>query len=164
MGSISGTVGADGGVRIPPLDAPTPQFKANAAWAITSVPDPNGNNYLDTWTTTGGYVYVPFEYGWRAFSFQLVVVVSGNGTVTVQAINAPTGAQNIPGGGGPSGAAWETIISASGAVFPNPLTVNGSAGPRLLYVNSGPWTAFRFTTGGAFPGSVVSYMLFGAAS
>lgn len=157
MGSISGTVGADGGIRIPPLNAPNPQLRPNAAWAITSVPDPNGNNYLDTWTTTGGYVYVPFEYGWRAFSFQLVPGSGGAGSVTIQATNAPTAAQNIAG-------AWETVAAASGAPFPNPLTLNGSSGPRLLYVNSGPWAAFRFTTGGSYAGSAGSYILFGAAS
>jgi hypothetical protein len=157
MGSISGSVGADGGVIFPP-----PSFingiKGGSSWVVTSIYDPTYPNSWTTGSNGGGYIYTPFEYGWRAFVFQLL---PGSGssaaTVTISATNDYATAANQ------GGTAWETVMSASGAVFPNPLVLNGTP-TRLLYINSGPWTAFRATASGSFPGGVGAYMLFGAAS
>jgi hypothetical protein len=155
MGSIAGAVGADGGIRIPPLNAPVPTLRSNINWVITSIYNPN---YQAGWTNTSGLLYVPFEYGWRAFTFQLVPGTATSASVTLAGTaDAATAVSLSPQG------AWETLPSASGAVFPNPIL--NATPPRLLYVNSGPWAAFRVTTGAGYPGAATgSYLLFGAAS
>lgn len=156
MGSITGVVGQYGGIRIPPVNAPFPTLRPSQNWVITSLYDPT---YQANWSVSGGYVYVPFEYGWRAFTFQLIPGTGSGNSVNVSGTNDPATAQNLVSLGG----TWDTIPSAGGAPFANPILMNGST-PRLLYVNSGPWAAFRLQTGGAFPGSSGAYVLFGAAS
>ena len=155
MGSITGAVGADGGVRIPPLNAPTPSFRGSTTWVVTSIYDPN---YQNSWTNQFGYLYVPFEYGWRAFTFQLN---PGTGTtgpgVAVAGTNDLATAQNLGGN------QWEQLPTASGAVFSNVMPLNGVTS-RLCYINSGPWTAFKLSTGSGFPGNTGAFVYFGAAS
>lgn len=157
MSSITGSVGANGGIRIPPLDAPTPTIRGNMTWIITSLWDAS---YKSAWTTTGGYLYVPFEYGWRAFTFQLLPGTGVSANVTIAATNDPPTAQGV-NGVQPSGPDWETVSSAMPG-FPNPIPLNGPI--RVLYVNSGPWTAFRISTAGGFPGGSGATLLFGAAN
>jgi hypothetical protein len=97
-------------------------------------------------------VYVPFEYGWTAYSFQLIVVgapVAANCTLQAQ--------PSVSG-------QWSALPVQNG--FSNTLNPGGATGAnsrRLSYVKGGGLLRFRFNCGAAFPAET-AYALFAAAA
>ena len=130
MGSIVGSVGAKFGARVPATGA----LVATTNYILTSL-------YLPVYPTIAGtqFIYVAFEYGWRAFNFQGV----GGGAEINATMDGPT-AQGQASMWVPVG-----VGTGNGA---NPVVAGG-----YLFTNTGPWAAFQIVPSGAG-----GYILFGA--
>lgn len=145
MGSIVGTVGDKVGLRLP--------IAAVSNLVITSLagPYPAAN-------ATNLYTYAAFEFGWRAFAFQLVPGTSGTLSAAVNVTLDQATAQGVVGAN-----LWEQVpptgLGGAGG-FINPMTQ--AAGTRLLFVASGPWAAFQVVVTGAPTGGAA--ILFSAGS
>lgn len=153
MGSVTGSLADNYGVRVPPINAPRTTLGPNQTWILTSLYDPSftGSN----WTTSGGTVYTPFEYGWRVYSFQLVRPTGGgSGNLTVNATTDQATAAGV-------GSAWEPVPFTNGGTPPSALTLVAF---RLAFADTGQWVAFRFTTPGGYGNTTNSYLLMGASA
>lgn len=161
MGSIVGTVGAKAGLRFPQGTATLPVGTSSVIFTQILMP----SYALQTATQT--YLYVPAEYGWRAFTFQLVPATGFAGTISA-AVNVTLDqgtASGLAATANSSNMLWEALpfpsVGTGSPSWTNPMTL--TAGQRLLFANSGPWAAFEvvFTVTGTAP---TGYILFGAGS
>lgn len=157
MGSVVGTVGAKFGLQIPaPPAVSLPTGTSTVVLTQIALP-----SYQQA-SATNTYLYVAFEYGWRAFDFQVVPATGFAGTISAQ-VNVTLDAGTASGLTGST--AWEPApfpsVGTGSVGWNNPMTAAVST--RTLYLNSGPWAAFQivFTVTGGPP---VGYMLFGAGS
>jgi hypothetical protein len=150
MGAIAGSVGNRNGARFPPGLL---YLAASTAIVITSV------QLSQIVTTATGYYPGGFEFGWTKFLFQLAIGDASAGSVQVNGTMDHDTALGISGA-----AVWDPLPApsdAAGFAWNNPLGV--ASGQRLLFVNSGPWSAFQIVPSADFNGTT-SYLLFGAAS
>jgi hypothetical protein len=151
MGSVVGTVGDKFGLIVPGPRVPTGStgIANGQIYVLTSI-------YLPAYPIVANttFLYVAFEFGWRAFVLQLNPGVGGAGTVTVNATLDGATAQG-------NGNAWETLPTptAGTGVWSNPM--GSTAGQRLLRIDSGPWVAFQLAVA-SFNSAANAYVLFGA--
>lgn len=142
MGSIAGSVGDKFGARIPN----TGTLVSGTSYVLTSV-------YLPVYPAADAthiYLYVGFEYGWRAFTFQGV----GGAAAQVNVTNDGPTASGVVGA-----TAWAALpVGSTGTggtgIWTNPLT----AAMPLIFASSGPWAAFQIV-----PSASGGYINFGAA-
>lgn len=152
MGSVTGSVADDYGVRVPPANAPQPFWSPNAVWIITSLYTPA--TYPSNWTTNGGTLYVPFEYGWRNVTFQLTKP-KGTGSGAVNLFGTTDQSQAIA-----AGTAWENLP----VTFGNNQLGLGAAAQHIAYADMGQWVAFRMLANATIGTGSASYCLMGMSS
>lgn len=154
MGSVVGTIGGFAGLRVP---GPTTFLAVSTNYVLTSFPPPPGG-YVQS-----NYIWVPYEYGWTKFNFQLVVGNATLGSIQINVTNDQPTAQGVSG----ANVAWEPMpapaqeTTGDAAAYSNPL-VTATAGAHLMFANSGPWAAWQIAVNSAWNGTT-GYLLFGAA-